>query len=111
MTALPNAVADAAGGLPISDAGGLDLDSEFAKVGTPSDFGSGTSTLAANLQDIADNGTATFDRSTDSLQAIRDRGDAAWVTGSGTGLTPLASGTAQRRHVNDDTTRGGFVVR
>jgi hypothetical protein len=26
MTALPNAVADAAGGLPISDAGGLDLD-------------------------------------------------------------------------------------
>lgn len=30
MTALPNAAADAAGGLPISDAGGLDLD---AKVG------------------------------------------------------------------------------
>jgi predicted regulator of Ras-like GTPase activity (Roadblock/LC7/MglB family) len=31
MTALPNAAADAAGGLPISDAGGLDLD---AQVGT-----------------------------------------------------------------------------
>lgn len=31
MTALPNAAADAAGGLPVSDAGGLDLD---AQVGT-----------------------------------------------------------------------------
>lgn len=30
LTALPNAVADAAGGLPISDAGGLDLDTKLA---------------------------------------------------------------------------------
>jgi len=30
LTALPNAAADAAGGLPISDAGGLDLDSKLA---------------------------------------------------------------------------------
>jgi len=30
MTALPNAAADAAGGLPISDAGGLDLDAKLA---------------------------------------------------------------------------------
>jgi len=30
MTALPNAAADAAGGLPISDAGGLDLDTQLA---------------------------------------------------------------------------------
>lgn len=95
---LPNAAADGAGGLPISDAGGLDLDALDSNVsailtdtgttlpgvlGTPSDFGSGTSTLAANLQDMADNGTASFDRSTDSLQAIRDRGDAAWTTGAG----------------------------
>ncbi len=37
-----------------------------------------------------------FVNTTDSLQAIRDRGDAAWTTGAGgTGLTPLASGTAQ----------------
>lgn len=51
----------------------------LSRVGTPTDFGSGTSTIAANLQDLADDGTATFDRSTDSLQAIRDRGDAAWT--------------------------------
>lgn len=30
---------------------------------------------------------ATFDTSTDSLEAIRNRGDAAWITGSGGGLT------------------------
>lgn len=32
LTALPNAAADAAGGLPISDAGGLDLDAQRADV-------------------------------------------------------------------------------
>lgn len=32
---------------------------------------------------MLDDGTATFDRNTDSLQAIRDRGDAAWTTGAG----------------------------
>jgi hypothetical protein len=36
-----------------------------------------------------------FDNAADSLEAIRDRGDAAWTTGAGTGLTALASGTAQ----------------
>jgi hypothetical protein len=55
----------------------------FAILGTPTDFGSGTSTIAANLQDMADDGTAVYDRSTDSLQALRDRGDAAWTTGAG----------------------------
>lgn len=35
LTALPNAAADAAGGLPVSDAGGLDLDTQLGKlVGT-----------------------------------------------------------------------------
>ncbi len=59
------------------------VDGIAAAVGTPTNFGSGTSTIAANLQDLADNGTATFDRSTDSLQAIRDRGDAAWGSSGG----------------------------
>jgi len=175
LTALPNAAADAAGGLPISDAGGLDLDAmntnindietdtnelqtDWAnggrldlilddiladtaelqgdwvnggrldlilddiladtnelqgdwtnggrldliiddilvdtadmqpKMGTFIDFGSGTSTLAANLQDMADDGTATYDRTTDSLQAIRDRGDAAWTTGGGGSIADI----------------------
>lgn len=59
LTALPNAAADAAGGLPVSDAGGLDLDAQIGtdidnlvtRLGTPSDLGSGAS-VAANLVDI-----------------------------------------------------------
>lgn len=58
-TALPNAAADAAGGLPISDAGGLDLDAQIgtdidnlvSRLGTPSNLGGGA-TVAANLADI-----------------------------------------------------------
>lgn len=35
------------------------------------------------LDQIMDDGTAVYDRTTDSLQAIRDRGDVAWITGAG----------------------------
>lgn len=62
-TALPAAVADAAGGLAISDAGGLDLDG-----------------MNTHLTDMKG---AAFAGATDSLEAIRDRGDAAWITGTG----------------------------
>src|SRR3990167_3780153 len=58
LTALPNAAADAAGGLPISDAGGLDLYAILAdtadmqpKLGTIVDLGGGA-TIGANLVDI-----------------------------------------------------------
>ena len=71
MTALPNAAADAAGGLPISDAGALDMDSIKTDTGT---------TLVTKLNDIQG---ATFSSATDSLEAIRNRGDAAWTTGAG----------------------------
>ena len=32
---------------------------------------------------LIDDGTASYNRTTDSLQAIRDRGDAAWITATG----------------------------
>lgn len=35
------------------------------------------------LDQLMDDGTASYDRTTDSLQAIRDRGDAAWTGGGG----------------------------
>lgn len=101
-TALPAAAADAAGGLIVSDAGALDADIMFSNVsailvdtgtdipnslttitnniGTPTTLGSGA-TISANLQDMS--GGGTFVASTDSLEAIRDRGDAAWTTGAG----------------------------
>lgn len=151
-TALPAAAADAAGGLPISDAGGLDLDAKLAatnevtaaRMGALTDWINGgrldlildtiaedTTTDIPALIDalptaaenadavwdeaatghtdagkagqqlwtdvdaiLTDTGTtleghltdikgATFSGATDSLEALRDRGDAAWATATG----------------------------
>jgi len=41
------------------------------------------------IDQIMDDGTATYDRTTDSLQAIRDRGDSAWVTGGGGSISDI----------------------
>lgn len=173
LTALPNAAADAAGGLPISDAGGLDLDSiksdtaailvDTAEIGAAGAgltninlpdqtmnitgnlsgsvgsvtgaVGSVTGNVGGNVTGsvgslatqakadvnaevdsaIADArldellaadsdidgvapptvgsvfhelltktaGSFTYDQTTDSLEALRDRGDAAWITATG----------------------------
>ena len=40
-------------------------------------------TAGTYIDQMMDDGTAVFDRTTDSLQAIRDRGDSAWTTGAG----------------------------
>lgn len=90
------------------------------KLGTFPDLGSGA-TLSGNLEDMRDNGTATFDRSTDSLQAIRDRGDAAWVTGgAGTcpadavcttvATAPTTTTFTASAAPNDDTQLDGWAV-
>ncbi|MDB4311900.1 hypothetical protein N9937_00580 [bacterium] len=49
------------------------------KLGTVTDLGGGA-TLGDNNSDLAG---ATFSTATDSQEAIRDRGDAAWTTGAG----------------------------
>ncbi len=154
-TALPAAAADAAGGLPVSDVGGLDMDAKLAntnevtvarmgaltdwinggrldllldaipttvmrgtdsaalasvctegrlaeldagnlptdvasvqtevdKIGTIPALDGAAQEIGAALAKLADdNAGADFDATTDSLQAIRDRGDAAWTTGAG----------------------------
>lgn len=56
-----------------------DINSVLTVLGSPVDLGGG-STLGDNLADMAG---ATFTSATDSLEAIRDRGDAAWTTGAG----------------------------
>jgi hypothetical protein len=171
-TAVPAVAADGAGGLPISDAGGLDLDTQLAEtneitaarmgaltdwinggrldlildtiaVDTTTDIpaliataqadldiitGADGATLAsaqgnyapnvvvpaslaefnarslpsADYTVVADLGTVQsadnniiLANATYGNAAIRARGDAAWVTGVGSGLTALASGTAQ----------------
>jgi hypothetical protein len=46
--------------------------------------------LDSVIGQLADVGTsATFDRTTDSQEAIRDRGDAAWVTGGGGAINDI----------------------
>jgi len=40
-------------------------------------------TAGTYIDQMMDDGTAVYDRTTDSLQAIRDRGDSAWTTGAG----------------------------
>ena len=74
--------------LPTDPADASDIAAAFAaidaKLGTSPNLGSGA-TLVGNLEDMRDDGTQVYSRATDSLQAIRDRGDAAWVTGGGGG--------------------------
>lgn len=66
------------------------------------------------LDQMMDDGTAAFDRATDSLQAIRDRGDVAWITGGGGGISdilnivPLVPGSVDL--ANTATWRLGLVL-
>lgn len=60
----------------------INLD-HLVKIAVDTDFAT-TVHLNSVIGHLADNGTsATFDRTTDSLEAIRDRGDAAWITATG----------------------------
>lgn len=59
-----------------------DVDSALTSIGTISDLGGGAD-IANNLADMAG---ATFSTTTDSLEAIRNRGDANW---SAAGSSPL----------------------
>lgn len=98
-TALPDAAAGAAGGLPTDSTGKTAFnDLSAAQVNTEcdtalTDYDPPTKTeMDSAFTEIKG---ATWASGTDTLEAIRDRGDAAWITGAGTGLTALASGTAQ----------------
>jgi hypothetical protein len=61
-------------------------------------------TLPATLTDISG---ATFSTSTDSLEAIRNRGDAAWVTGGG-GSAPTVSQI--RIEMDDNSTKLAAIL-
>jgi hypothetical protein len=74
LTALPNAAADAAGGLPISDAGGLDLDNRMPAAAAITNLNTVFNT------DFASNYDATADRWKSSMTHIN--GTAITGTGS-----------------------------
>lgn len=67
--------------------GGTGRDIYAKEIGLPVSLGDGAS-LADNMTSLAGKtaSAGSYDRTTDSQEAIRDRGDAAWVTG-GSGLT------------------------
>lgn len=57
---------------------------DTAEIGAGVALDTGAATIAGMLTKMADdNSGADFDATTDSLQAVRDRGDAAWTTGAG----------------------------
>jgi hypothetical protein len=108
MTALPNAAADAAGGLPISDAGGLDLDNlptltrdkvtELTTLrGTVSTSSTTTSittsamTPATSVADQLKGRIVVFDRNTTTAAL---RGQATDITASSASATPTLTVTA-----------------
>lgn len=100
LTALPNAAADAAGGLPISDAGGLDLDAKLAntnevtsaRMGALTDWINGGRLdliLDAILDDtdLIDDGTSGLAKIATDVAAILV--DTAEIGTAGAGLTNI----------------------
>lgn len=101
LTALPNAAADGAGGLPISDAGGLDLDSKLAntneitvaRMGALTDWING-GRLDLILDDILlDTGT-TLDDLVDDLESRLTAARAGYLDNLSAGAVALEA-TAQ----------------
>ncbi len=89
QTALPNAAADAAGGLPISDAGGLDLDTISTDIATAktqigtagdglTDLGGMSTGMKAEVQAEADASLASYDGPTNSELEARTIAAAAY---------------------------------
>jgi len=74
LTALPNAAADAGGGLPISDAGGLDIDAKLANTNeiTVARMGALTDWINGGRLDLLLDALQTdLDNSTDGLGALK----------------------------------------
>jgi hypothetical protein len=94
LTALPNAAADAAGGLPISDSGGLDLDA----IKTKTDYLPSAAAGAAGGVFIAGTNAATTITSSGgsalTLSSTGGNGSGLVVTGNGTGKGIAATGGA-----------------
>lgn len=82
----------------LPDSGALTtIGTDTAKIGTTVSLDGGAATVGGMLAKMADdNAGADFDAGTDSLQEIRDRGDAAWTTGAG--------GSANDRSLLQETT-------
>lgn len=99
LTALPNAAADAAGGLPISDAGGLDLDAKIGALtyGTANRVNvqvygmeAGTVTAAAVATGAIDADAVAADAVTEIQSGLATASALTTLTNIFTGITSLA---------------------
>ena len=85
-TTVPDAAGTAASLHSTTDGKVDAVKTEVDKIGTVPVLDGAGQTIGAAIAKLADdNGGADFDATTDSLQAIRDRGDAAWTGGGGGG--------------------------
>ncbi len=115
MTALPNAVVDNAGGLPISDAGGLDLDAIKAVTdalpdsGALTDIAADTARLtavrAAVLTDWINGGR--LDLLLDAVKAVTDALTAAAATNMAASAGTIVVDTVDTGYVETTTTLKG----
>jgi len=106
LTALPNAAADAAGGLPISDAGGLDLDgrldaavsSRLAAASIPQAFTDFWTAMITGTAQAGGASTITLAAGASSTPGFYDDMVVFIVSGTGAGQT---------RKISSDTTYNG----
>lgn len=104
LTALPNAAADAAGGLPISDAGGLDLDAQRTDVSAIlTDTGT---TLDGKIDSILTDTGTTLDGKIDSILADTAELQTDWANGGRLDLL-LDATLADTNELQTDWANGG----
>ena len=85
----------------------IQLESLTAAIGTPVDINGGGASLAGNLKSMCDDAEGVnFDSGTDSLRAIRRRGDLAWTTGVGSPATNTVTATSIVRTQGGDDDGG-----
>ena len=108
-TALPAAAADAAGGLPISDAGGLDLDAKLANTNevTTARMGALTDWLDGGRLDLILDARSS-QTSVDTIDGIVDAIliDTAVIGAAGAGLTAIPWNAAWDAEVQSEVTDG-----
>ena len=82
---------------------GVTFPASQGQIGTPANIDGGGATIADNLKKLADdNGGLDFIAGRDSLNAVRSRGDLAWLTGAGSVAVKTYNNTSIVRTVGDD---------
>lgn len=105
LTALPNAAADAAGGLPISDAGGLDIDAKLANTNEV------TAARMGALTDLIDGGRLDLliDSVITKIDAVDDYIDTEIASILAAVDTEVAAILADTNELQTDLANGGRV--